>query len=91
MRTMSTPSKAFPNIGFQTVPADQRTEEGNLPNYNAEKYYAVRIGEVLRARYQIVGKLGFGGGSTVWACRDLRYVSHPTLRQCLLTHVSQRE
>lgn len=72
---MSVQPKVFPSDGFQTVPVDQRPEEEDLPNYKAERYYPVRIGEVFQERYQIVGKLGFGGGSTVWVCHDLKYVS----------------
>ncbi|KAJ4313429.1 hypothetical protein N0V84_009408 [Fusarium piperis] len=69
---MSTQPKVFPTVGFETLPTDKPIEEENLPNYKAERYYAARIGQVLQDRYQIVGKLGFGGGSTVWACRDLK-------------------
>ncbi|KAM4054498.1 kinase [Hirsutella rhossiliensis] len=32
----------------------------------------VRIGEVIRDRYQVVAKLGYGMTSTVWLSRDLR-------------------
>lgn len=66
--------KVFPTIGFETVPADEPIEEEELPNYKPERYYPVLIGQVLQDRYQITGKLGFGGGSTVWACRDLKHV-----------------
>ncbi|KAK8143709.1 hypothetical protein G3M48_006846 [Beauveria asiatica] len=72
-RAMSTQPKVFPTVGFETLPTDKPIEEENLPNYKAERYYAAHIGQVLHDRYQIVGKLGFGGGSTVWACRDLKY------------------
>jgi hypothetical protein len=34
----------------------------------------VRLGEVFESRYQVVAKLGHGTASTVWLCRDLRYV-----------------
>jgi len=46
-------------------------EEELFPDYMPSRYYPVRIGEVLRDRYQIVGKLGFGASSTVWLARDL--------------------
>lgn len=32
----------------------------------------MRIGEVIKDRYQVVAKLGYGTSSTVWLCRDLR-------------------
>lgn len=63
---------AFPKEGFVPIPADQKVEEETLPDYVAIRYYPVRIGEVFRARYQVVGKLGFGATSTVWLARDLR-------------------
>lgn len=36
----------------------------------AAQYYPVRIGKLVDSCYQIVGKLGFGGTSTVWLARD---------------------
>lgn len=71
---MSTQPKVFPTVGFEKLPADEPIEEERLPGYSPERYYAAQIGQVLQDRYQIIGKLGFGGGSTVWACRDLQYV-----------------
>jgi serine/threonine-protein kinase SRPK3 len=64
----------FPSEGFVRLPTDTKVEEETLPGYVASRYYPVRIGEVFHARYQIVGKLGFGATSTVWLARDLRYV-----------------
>ncbi|PKX99962.1 CMGC protein kinase [Aspergillus campestris IBT 28561] len=46
-------------------------EEESLPNYHPNKYYPVRLGEVLNNRYQILAKLGYGVTSTVWFGRDL--------------------
>lgn len=67
--------KVFPTVGFEPLPVEQPIEEENLPNYKAAQYYPAHIGQVLQYRYQIVGKVGYGGGSTVWACRDLEYAS----------------
>ncbi|KAJ5115187.1 hypothetical protein NUU61_000946 [Penicillium alfredii] len=53
-------------------------EEENIPGYVAARYYPTRIGEILKDRYQVVGKLGFGASSTVWLARDMdrrRYVA----------------
>lgn len=74
-RTMSVQPKTFLTVGFEALPVEQPIEEENLPNYKAARYYPAHIGQVLQHRYQIVGKVGYGGGSTVWACRDLEYVS----------------
>ncbi|KAG6175631.1 hypothetical protein E4U27_006036 [Claviceps purpurea] len=69
---------AFPSKGFAVVPTDEKIEEETLPNYVASRFYPVKIGEVFRARYQVVGKLGYGVTSTVWLARDFserRYVA----------------
>ncbi|KAG6290554.1 hypothetical protein E4U45_007367 [Claviceps purpurea] len=59
---------AFPIEGFAVIPADERIEEETLPNY------------IFRARYQVVGKLGFGTTSTVWLARDLSERRHVALK-----------
>ncbi|KAL1991438.1 hypothetical protein VTN49DRAFT_5430 [Thermomyces lanuginosus] len=49
-----------------------------MPAYNQGRYYPVKLGEVLKSRYRVLSKLGFGANSTVWFCRDLekhRYVA----------------
>ncbi|KAL6363252.1 hypothetical protein LRP88_02662 [Fusarium phalaenopsidis] len=58
----------------------QQVEEERLPDYIASRFYPARIGEVLRDRYQIVGKLGFGTTSTVWLARDLEGRQHVALK-----------
>ncbi|KAL6707078.1 hypothetical protein ACN47E_004830 [Coniothyrium glycines] len=71
---------AFPSEGFVTIPTDKKVEEETLPDYIASRYYPVRIGEIFRARYQVVGKLGFGATSTVWLARDLDKCRHVALK-----------
>ncbi|KAG6156530.1 hypothetical protein E4U11_005606 [Claviceps purpurea] len=71
---------AFPSEGFAVIPADERIEEETLPNYATSQYYPVAIGEIFRARYQVVGKLGFGTTSTVWLARDLSERRHVALK-----------
>jgi hypothetical protein len=58
------------------LPESLKIEEETLPDYLAERFYPVRIGEVLASRYQVVGKLGYGMTSTVWLARDLPYDTH---------------
>ncbi|PWY82595.1 CMGC protein kinase [Aspergillus eucalypticola CBS 122712] len=55
---------------------EEYIEEETLPTYNAEKYYPVRLGEILHGRYQVVAKLGYGVTSTVWLGRDLSDSKH---------------
>ncbi|PYI05449.1 kinase-like protein [Aspergillus sclerotiicarbonarius CBS 121057] len=75
MSTSSSPVPAvprvFPNSGFEVIHPTETIEEETLPTYKAEKYYPVRLGEVLDGRYQILAKLGYGVTSTVWLGRDL--------------------
>ncbi|RSM09526.1 hypothetical protein CEP52_004052 [Fusarium oligoseptatum] len=70
----------FSNPNFTRIPLHQRVEEERLPDYIASRYYPVRIGGILRDRYQIVGKLGFGTTSTVWLARDLEGRQHVALK-----------
>ncbi|EHK16493.1 uncharacterized protein TRIVIDRAFT_195425 [Trichoderma virens Gv29-8] len=46
-------------------------EEEKTPNYHADRFYSVYLGQVLNGRYQIATKLGYGANSTVWLARDL--------------------
>ncbi|KAK7513784.1 kinase-like domain-containing protein [Phyllosticta citriasiana] len=70
----------FPTKGFVPISADSPVEEETIPDYVASRYYPVRIGEIFRDRYQIVGKLGFGTTSTVWLARDLSGRRHVALK-----------
>ncbi|KAH6716133.1 kinase-like domain-containing protein [Leptodontidium sp. MPI-SDFR-AT-0119] len=70
----------FPNSNFTQIPLGERIEEELFPDYRASRYYPVIIGQVLKDRYQIVGKLGFGASSTVWLARDLEGRRHVSLK-----------
>ena len=61
----------FSQAGILRDPKD-KLEEEKLQGYLPEHFYPVKIGDVFRSRYQVVGKLGYGGHSTVWLCRDLQ-------------------
>lgn len=45
-------------------------EEESLPGYDPEEFYPVRLGDTIKSRYHVIGKLGYGANSTVWFCRD---------------------
>ena len=62
----------FSNPNFGRISANQTIEEENFPDYIASRYYPTRIGEVIKDRYQVVGKLGYGVTSTVWLARDMK-------------------
>jgi len=61
----------FPRTGVISLPASEKIEEETIPGYVATRYYPVRIGQIFRNRYQVVGKLGYGITSTVWLARDI--------------------
>ncbi|KGO64206.1 hypothetical protein PITC_087020 [Penicillium italicum] len=70
----------FTNLNFIRIPTSQAIEEETIPGYVAGRYYPTRIGEILKDRYQVVGKLGFGASSTVWLARDMDYHRYVTLK-----------
>ena len=75
--------RAMPTSGWEKIPVEDKIEEETLPDYQAEKFYPVRLGEIFESRYQVVAKLGYGSVSTVWLCRDLEYVFPPSHILCL--------
>lgn len=62
------------NISSLTLPLEAPIEEETLLHYKAEQYYPVNIRDIYNARYQVLGKIGYGAYSTSWLCRDLQYV-----------------
>ncbi|PYH39103.1 kinase domain protein [Aspergillus neoniger CBS 115656] len=58
--------------------ANELLEEEKLPFYKPDQFYPVHIGELLKSRYRVLGKLGYGSYSTVWLCHEKseqRYVA----------------
>ncbi|KAL5336603.1 kinase-like domain-containing protein [Aspergillus crustosus] len=49
--------RVFPTSGFEVLDPALPLEEETLPEYVAERYYPVSIGEVFNSRYQVVTKL----------------------------------
>ncbi|KXJ88091.1 kinase-like domain-containing protein [Microdochium bolleyi] len=72
--------RSFDNPSFTRLPTTEKVEEETLPQYLAQRYYPVRIGEVFVNRYQVVGKLGYGITSTAWLARDLSQRRHVALK-----------
>ncbi|KAL3495112.1 kinase-like protein [Aspergillus germanicus] len=49
-----------------------------FPDYKADWFYPVELGQIFQGRYQVLAKFGFGSSSTSWLARDLearRYVA----------------
>lgn len=63
----------FSNPNFVRLSEGHRIEEETLPHYTASWFYPTRIGEVIKERYQVVGKLGYGSTSTAWLARDMKW------------------
>ncbi|KAJ6047187.1 kinase-like domain-containing protein [Penicillium canescens] len=74
------PVRQFAQSNVQLLDSNVKLEEETLPWYTQDRSYPVKIGEVFQARYQVLGKLGFGGYSTVWLCRDLTHHKYVTLK-----------
>ena len=73
LRRRPLPARGFPP--GRLLDSIDKLEEERLPWYSQDNFFPVKIGDVFHSRYQVVGKLGYGGYSTVWLCRDLQYVS----------------
>lgn len=67
-------ARTYADQNFEKLAEDEKIEEEGVPDYRAEQFYPVCLGEVFNSRYQVVAKLGFGTASTIWLCRDLEYV-----------------
>ncbi|GAB1739826.1 hypothetical protein NU219Hw_g4761t1 [Hortaea werneckii] len=78
----SSPLRRFPDNGCRLIDSTTKIEEEKWPWYSSEAFYPARIGELLHSRYQIIGKLGYGGHSTAWLCRDLRAHKYVVAKIC---------
>lgn len=45
-------------------------EEESNPDHDPRRFYPARIGQIIQ-KYQILSKLGWGTGSTVWLAKDI--------------------
>ncbi|KAL1999700.1 hypothetical protein VTN02DRAFT_4151 [Thermoascus thermophilus] len=72
--------RRFPTSGFKAIETNQLVEEEELPDYRADRFYPVQLGEVFHDRYQVITKLGFGSSSTTWLARDLRVRQYVALK-----------
>ncbi|KAI6018886.1 putative CDK4/6 [Pisolithus marmoratus] len=72
--------RQFQMTGFEVIGSSQLVEEETWEWYQPGLFYPVRIGEIFKSQYQVVGKLGYGAHSTAWLCRDLLDHKHVTLK-----------
>ncbi|KAK4182015.1 Serine/threonine-protein kinase [Podospora australis] len=71
------PTQDWPEIALEE---GVLIEEECFPWYQPEKWYSVEIGDVIKDRYQILVKLGYGSVSTAWLCRDLQTTNYVGLK-----------
>ncbi|BDD63615.1 hypothetical protein MAP00_008485 [Monascus purpureus] len=83
MQTAMEERRRFPTSGFEVIETDQLVEEEELPDYRADRFYPVQLGEVFHDRYQVITKLGFGSSSTTWLARDLKVHQYVALKVLL--------
>ncbi|KAI0926430.1 hypothetical protein AcW1_008610 [Taiwanofungus camphoratus] len=72
--------RLFPTSGFDVIDNSRLVEEETWEWYRPDEFYPVQVGEVFQSKYQVVGKLGYGGYATVWLCRDLAEHRHVALK-----------
>ncbi|KAK7409376.1 hypothetical protein QQX98_008438 [Neonectria punicea] len=59
---------------LSTIKTDRPFEEENCHNYNPKAFYPARIGGLLNGKYELISKLGWGSGSTVWLARATHWL-----------------
>ncbi|KAI7362725.1 hypothetical protein KC354_g7052 [Hortaea werneckii] len=79
---LASPIRRFPDIGFNVINSTTKVEEERWSWCSSEAFYPADIGELLHSRYQIMGKLGYGGHSTAWLCRDLKAHKYVVAKIC---------
>ncbi|PLB46174.1 kinase-like protein [Aspergillus steynii IBT 23096] len=83
--------RSLPTSGYPTIPTETLVEEEEIPDYRADQFYPVQLGELFQGRYQCVAKLGFGSSSTTWLARDLRDRRYVALKVYVHTSLHHRE
>ncbi|KAK6811249.1 hypothetical protein RU639_013032 [Aspergillus parasiticus] len=72
--------RKFSRSNSTLLDSTEKLEEETLSWYSPDSFYPVKIGEVFQSRYQVIGKLGYGGYSTIWLCRDLQQHAYVALK-----------
>ncbi|KAK8196819.1 kinase-like domain-containing protein [Phyllosticta capitalensis] len=80
------PLRKPPKRGFKKYDSSWIVEEEMFEWYSGEEWYPVRVGDLFREHYQVLGKLFFGSVSTVWLCRDLTGHKYVVLKVYVRKH-----
>lgn len=59
------------SVSSTSIPHHELVDEERVPGYSPKNYYPAKPGEVLGDHYQLLVKIGFGAGSTVWLAQDI--------------------
>lgn len=62
----SKPVQLSPSSLIASIPNPELVDEEIGPGYNPKHYYPAKPGEILANHYQLLVKIGWGAGSTVW-------------------------
>jgi serine/threonine protein kinase len=65
------PLQFSPPVSATSIPHCELVDEEINPGYNPKHYYPAKPGEDLANHYQLLVKIGWGVGSTVWLARDV--------------------
>lgn len=52
------------------IPLDVPADEGQVPNYQPGVFYPANLGDILKGRFEILARIGWGTSSTVWLARE---------------------
>jgi len=64
------------NVSSDSLTTNTPLEEETSPGYYLISFYPTRVGQIIQ-KYQVLSKLGWGTGSTVWLAKDIkRFVQH---------------
>ncbi|KAK7546780.1 putative serine/threonine protein kinase [Phyllosticta citricarpa] len=80
------PLRKPPKKGFKRHGSSWIVEEEMFQWYSGNSWYPIRVGDLFKERYQVIGKLFFGRVSTVWLCRDLIGHKYVTLKVYVQRH-----
>ena len=72
LRHFSSQLNPIINSSTYLLPANTLLDEEGNPDYDPRRFYPARIGDTIQ-KYQIVSKLGWGTGSTVWLAKDINW------------------
>ncbi|KFY38563.1 hypothetical protein V494_04307 [Pseudogymnoascus sp. VKM F-4513 (FW-928)] len=69
-RPISSQAITISNAAAHILPPNVPIEEEQNPDYDLRHFYPARVGETVNGKYEIISKLGFGTGSTVWLAEE---------------------